>query len=224
MTETGERILFLLKTRGPATAAGLAVRLGISAQAVRERLGLLHQEGLVGYADAAAGRGRPKRRWRLAEKAQSRFPDAHAELAVELISAVRVELGDPALKRLIARRERETAARYLKALSACRRLDLKVAKLAELRSAEGYMAEVQPTPDRTGFLLIENHCPICIAARACQGFCRAELAVFREALGPAAQIERTEHILAGARRCAYRITPRRRKTRAATTTGAGPVR
>lgn len=210
MTGTGERILFLLKTRGGMTAGMLAARLGISAQAVREQLGILQRDGLVAFLDEAAGRGRPKRSWRLAEKAQSRFPDTHAELAVELIDAVRAELGAAALDRLIARRERETAARYVKALSACRRLDLKVARLAELRSAEGYMAEVEPTPDRKGFLLIENHCPICIAARACQGFCRAELEVFREALGPGARVERTEHILAGARRCAYRITRRRR--------------
>ena len=30
--------------------------------------------------------------------------------------------------------------------------------------------------------------------------------VFREALGPEITVERTDHILAGARRCAYRIT------------------
>lgn len=88
-------------------------------------------------------------------------------------------------------------------------------KLSELRSAEGYMAEVQPTPDRKGFLLIENHCPICAAAHACQGFCRAELEIFRDALGDGAEVTRTEHLLAGARRCTYRITPRRRGTRPA---------
>jgi predicted ArsR family transcriptional regulator len=59
-------------------------------------------------------------------------------------------------------------------------------------------------------LLIENHCPICAAARACQNFCRAELEVFRQALGEGAEVTREEHLLLGARRCAYRITPRRR--------------
>ena len=38
-----ERILFLLKTRGPATAPDLAARLGVSAQAVREQLAALAQ-------------------------------------------------------------------------------------------------------------------------------------------------------------------------------------
>jgi predicted ArsR family transcriptional regulator len=210
MSTSRDRVLFLLKSLGAASAATLAGRLGVSAQAAREMLAALHAEGLIAYEDVAEGRGRPKRRWRLTEAAQSRFPDTHAELAVELIGAVRAELGAQALDRLIARRERETAARYGAALAACRRLDLKVMKLAELRSAEGYMAEVKPTEDGRGFLLIENHCPICAAARACQGFCRAELEVFQEALGPAATVERAEHLLAGGRRCTYRITPRRR--------------
>ena len=84
-------------------------------------------------------------------------------------------------------------------------LEARVARLAEIRTAEGYMADWTSDPGG-GFLLVENHCPICAAAAACQGFCRAELQVFREALGPGVKVERTDHILAGARRCAYRIT------------------
>ena len=60
-------------------------------------------------------------------------------------------------------------------------------------------------PDGDGFLLVENHCPICVAATECQGFCRAERDVFARALGPGVSVERTEHIVAGGRRCAYRI-------------------
>jgi predicted ArsR family transcriptional regulator len=53
--------------------------------------------------------------------------------------------------------------------------------------------------------LVENHCPICVAATACQGFCRAELETFRAVLGPDASVERAEHIVAGDRRCVYSI-------------------
>ena len=45
--------------------------------------------------------------------------------------------------------------------------------------------------------------------RTCQGLCRSELAIFQSLL-PSATVERTDHILAGARRCAYRIEPRTR--------------
>lgn len=69
---------------------------------------------------------------------------------------------------------------------------------ATLRSASG-------AP--TGFRATCN--PICAAASHCQGFCRAELDMFRDLLGAAAVVDRIEHLLAGARRCAYRIRPLR---------------
>jgi predicted ArsR family transcriptional regulator len=68
------------------------------------------------------------------------------------------------------------------------------------------MAEVEQAADGS-LLLVENHCPICAAARECQNFCRSELAVFQRVLGPGASVERAEHLLSGARRCAYRIVP-----------------
>ena len=77
--------------------------------------------------------------------------------------------------------------------------------LAEIRREQGYMAECTRMPDGS-ILLAENHCPICAAASICQGLCREELSLFRAVLGDKARVERTDHILAGARRCAYRIT------------------
>lgn len=68
------------------------------------------------------------------------------------------------------------------------------------------MAEVEPG-EHGAFLFVENHCPICVAASECQGFCAAELDLFRSVLGPGVAIEREDHIVAGARRCAYCIRP-----------------
>jgi predicted ArsR family transcriptional regulator len=53
--------------------------------------------------------------------------------------------------------------------------------------------------------LVENHCPICAAARACHGICSGEPELFQAALGDGVRIQRTEHQLAGARRCTYEI-------------------
>ena len=58
-----------------------------------------------------------------------------------------------------------------------------------------------------GWLLVEDHCPICAAAATCQGLCRSELQIFARCLGDGARVERVEHVLAGARRCAYLVTP-----------------
>ena len=67
------------------------------------------------------------------------------------------------------------------------------------------MAQLEELPAE-GYLLIEDHCPICAAAIACQGFCSIELEVFRGLLDDGWQIERQDHLLSGARRCTYRIT------------------
>ena len=97
----------------------------------------------------------------------------------------------------------DQADRYGKRLSKKKGLDAKVAELAAIRSEEGYMAEWQREEDGT-ITLIENNCPICAAAETCQDLCQNELRLFRQLLGPV-EIERQEHILAGQRRCLYRI-------------------
>ena len=114
--------------------------------------------------------------------------------------------GEDGLNRLIHQREKETLKSYRAAMKDTDDLAGKVRALAKQRSAEGYMASVQKQRDGS-FLLIENHCPICIAAKSCQGFCRSELELFQAALGKDVSVKRSEHLLSGARRCAYAISP-----------------
>ncbi|MGB3348700.1 helix-turn-helix transcriptional regulator [Brucella anthropi] len=194
-----------LKMRGAQTAATIGEHLGTTGEAVRQQLVRLAEEGLVSSHSVSQGVGRPSLFWDLTEAGNKRFPDTHADLTVQLLHSVRTILGDDALDTLIAHRETETRRQYqtrLKDLS----LDQRVKELAGIRSAEGYMADAEKRDDGS-WLLIENHCPICAAADACQGFCRSELQVFRAVLGPDVSVNRTEHILAGARRCAYVIAP-----------------
>ncbi len=204
--DSAEKILFALKTRGPQTAADLAGRLGVTAEGARQHLAKLASRGLVDHSDERRGVGRPKRHWALTGAGHARFPDTHSDLTVDLIGAVRSLFGDDGLDRLIARREERQLDGYGDALAGARGLRDRVARLAELRTREGYMAAWTEEADGS-FLLVENHCPICAAATVCQGFCRSELDIFRTVLGPDARVERSEHLLAGARRCAYRIEP-----------------
>jgi len=203
-----DAILFQLKSLGEAQAETLARRLGISAQAVRQRLERLLAEDLVCFSDYARGRGRPRRLWSLAPGAAGLFPDTHAQLTVDLIGSIRRELGEPAFARLLQRRRHDITATYRKRLAGHRTVEGKLRALAELRSAEGYMARLERGPDGE-FLLIEDHCPICAAATHCQGFCSIELDMFRSLLGPAWLVAREDHVLSGARRCSYRVTRRR---------------
>ena len=206
-SRAADRFLALLKTRGPQTSAELGGALGITNEAARQQLVKLAGEGFVESTSQASGVGvgRPVQVWHLTQAGHARFPDAHAELTVQLLRLIQTELGEPALDRLIGARERETLANYSAETADAADLRERVARLAAIRSREGYMAEWQEEPDGT-YLLFENHCPICAAASMCQGFCRAELEVFQAVLGRGAQVTRMEHIPAGARRCAYRIT------------------
>jgi len=201
-----DRILFRLKTAGPQSAVQLAGALGMTPTGARQHLADLAAGGLVEGETTAASRGRPSQTWRLSESGHARFPDRHAELTLDLIRSTEAVFGAAGLDRLIRHREKASRAAYRAAVPAGGPLEERLDALAVQRSAEGYMAAWRREEDGS-FLFIEDHCPICAAATACQGFCRSELQIFRAVLGRDVTVERTEHVLAGGRRCAYRVTP-----------------
>ncbi len=204
MHTSEDRILLALKSKGALSTQTLARQIKLSLAGTRKHLMALTASGLATSEMVASGVGRPKRMWHLTEAAQSRFPDSHVFLTVELIEAARKVFGNDGMERLIVQREAEMRQRYQAAIKGARDMEDKLARLCRLRSEEGYMAEWSSMAPGS-FLLVENHCPICAAARSCQGFCRSELALFEAVLGPRVRIERSEHIVTGARRCAYRI-------------------
>jgi predicted ArsR family transcriptional regulator len=204
-TGTRRKILEMLKRDGPQAAARMAETLGISAMAVRPHLYTLAQEGLVAATSEPTGVGRPSKNWHLTEAAHAFFPQGYAELTAGLMSSVRDVFGDEGLDRLVARRTREQIASYGARMTKAKTLATRLKVLSEIRTEEGYMAEVERAGG--GWLFTENHCPICAVAKSCTGLCTSELELFQNVLGPGVTVERIEHILAGARRCAYRITP-----------------
>jgi predicted ArsR family transcriptional regulator len=203
-SDSGQRVLYTLKSRGPLATSILAHALGITEVGVRQHLAKLHGEGLVGFEDQAGEVGRPKRMWRLTAKGHARFPDTHGDLTVNLIEGIRTVFGEAGLDRLIEARQEAGVASYRQALERHPDLRDRVGVLARLRTAEGYMAEFEMQDDGS-FLLIENHCPICAAAKTCQGFCRSELELFQAALGAGVSVTRQEHLLSEGRRCVYHI-------------------
>lgn len=204
MTGNRQQLLHILKTLGPRSTSTLANRLEMTLAGVRKHLKLLQQDGLVSANDVASGVGRPDQVWRLTQSGHARFPDTHDSLTLDLIGSIRGVFGETGLDKLLAVRETETAKRYARALSKVTSARQKVERLAELRSEEGYMADASELDDKT-WRLAENHCPVCAAARICQGLCRSELAVFRKVLGKSFAVERDEFLMDGARRCSYLI-------------------
>ena len=208
--KTRRAIVKLLKTEGPLGSAQLAERLGLTAMAVRLHLYALQGEGMVTAEDRPVPVGRPAKSWRLTREADRHFPEAYAELSVALIDAMQDTFGAEGLNRVLVSRCARPRDEYTKRIRPADPLEKKLKELARVRTEEGYMAEVRAEEEGGGFLLVENHCPICAAANACQGFCSTELELFRSVLGPGVEVERVEHIVSGDQRCAYRIQPKTR--------------
>ena len=182
----------------------------MTSTAVRQHLDDLERSGLVRRLEAvrSGGRGRPHMPWALTDLATDLFPDRHSDLTVELISAIRTSVGEDGLDAVITERTNNQRKNYSRSLDRADRstVEAQVVALANIRSAEGYMAEVSTGGDGT-VTLTEHHCPICDAAASCQGLCRDELQLFKDVLGPGVAVERVEHLLSGDSRCTYRVTP-----------------
>ncbi|WP_421201678.1 helix-turn-helix transcriptional regulator [Aeromonas enteropelogenes] len=204
MNASTDKILFLLKSHGPQSAAALGEQLQMTSMGARQHLMVLEAEGWVGFSDEARGRGRPVRLWHLTEQAWQRFPDTHSDLTLQLIDNIQQLFGEVGMERLILQREQQQLARYQAHMTQAGLADRLIA-LKALRTREGYMADMRQEEDGS-WLLWESHCPICAAARACRGFCRSELEMFRQLLAPA-EVEREQYLLDGDHRCLYRIRP-----------------
>lgn len=201
--KTRDRIISLLKREGPQDAGVLAARLGVSAMAVRQHLYDLQDQGFVTASEQKGAIGRPTKIWALDAAANDLFPDGHSDFTYDLIGSIRETFGEDGMASLLRNRSEKQIVSYAKRMGEGS-LEVRLERLAAIRSGEGYMAEVAKT-DGGALLLVENHCPVCEAAKACSGLCAEELHVFQECLGEGVVVERTDHILAGARRCAYRV-------------------
>lgn len=198
----GEKLLILLKKHGPMQASEAGEHLGTTGEAARQQFTKLARDGMVEAHSECRGVGRPVQRWHLTALGNKRFPDCHAELMVKILTTIRRELGEDAIGKIITARENEARRDYFDKLQGAETLEERIIRLVAIRTEEGYMAQWEKEPEGS-WLIIENHCPICSAARMCQGFCRAELELFQTVLN--ASVERVEYLLTDSRRCVYRV-------------------
>ena len=198
----GEKLLILLKKHGPMQASEAGEHLGTTGEAARQQFTKLARDGMVEAHSECRGVGRPVQRWHLTALGNKRFPDCPAELTVKILTTIRRELGEDAIGKIITARENEARRDYFDKLQGAETLEERIIRLVAIRTEEGYMAQWEKEPEGS-WLIIENHCPICSAARMCQGFCRAELELFQTVLN--ASVERVEYLLTDSRRCVYRV-------------------
>ncbi|WP_438350277.1 helix-turn-helix transcriptional regulator [Paenibacillus sp. FA6] len=201
---TRRRIIDLLKQEGGMDVMALSSEFMLSGMAVRQHLNTMKEDGLVTHEEEARPMGRPAKLWRLTPEANRFFPSGYSELSVSLINSMKEAFGTEGLDKLLAVRNKNMQDEYLQHLGDASGVREKLDKLADIRTNEGYMAEVKDQGDGS-LLFIEKHCPICEVAIACTGLCKNELNLFQTILGDTVLIEREEYILAGGRNCVYRV-------------------
>ncbi|EDK28783.1 hypothetical protein VSWAT3_16445 [Vibrionales bacterium SWAT-3] len=203
--KTSDKILQTIKRQGAVTAKQLSEEFGMTTMGARQHLQSLEDDGILAFHDVKVKVGRPTRHWSLTQHGHSQFSDRHGELTIQVIDAVENLFGKEGLAKVADEREQHTLKQYQSALSDCENLISKLEKLTQLREEEGYMAELKEHDDH--YILIENHCPICKAATRCPSLCQSELNVFTKLLKDECHVSRTEHIIAGERRCTYTLVP-----------------
>lgn len=204
---TRHEILLLLRKHPGATVSELAARTGLTNMGVRRHLDALAADGLAESTAAATGAvGRPPAAWRLTAAGLETFPRRYDVLVLEVLEDVAEEAGPDVLEAILGRRTEKLAVQYRDELDGCQGLRERVARLAALRDADGYLAEV--IEDDGDLLLVENNCAVHRVARRFPAMCAMELALFRRCLGESAEVTRESHTLSGDAVCCYRITPR----------------
>lgn len=200
-------LIALKKAAQPLTAAELAERFGLTPNALRRHLKALEEAEVVRYRREARGVGGPVYAYSLTASGEALFPNAYADALVAALETLGAERGASSVVELFRRQWKALvaeAAPTFGELPLAERTQL----LAELRSAQGYMAEAVAADERGEVVAVirEHNCAIRAAAERFPEICAAELGFFAETLG--ADVERRAHILSGCNECEYVVRPR----------------
>ncbi|MFT4864085.1 MAG: DeoR family suf operon transcriptional repressor [Ilumatobacter sp.] len=197
------RVLEVLKRHGEATADQLAEALAISPGAARQHLSSLRS---AGYVDARQERGQPGRpadRFHTTDRTEAMFAARPETLSIELL--VDVEEEDPELVARVFERQRLRRVEAVRHHLDGKNLADKVAALAVLLDAEGYLADTDGSNPEC-FHINLHSCPIWNIATQFGQACTSELEFIRDLI-PEARVERVAHKAIGAHTCMYEIHP-----------------
>jgi len=199
-------ILIHLRQAGPTSPDALASALGASRTGVLQQLHALEDAGLVRHAAERHGVGRPRHLYDVTSEAQELFPADYGGFASGLLKAIAAVGGDDLVEQVFAARRRQIGdrarRRFAERLPDDAGLVDRVRVLAVLQDENGYLAETIEREDGA-ILLREHNCAIDKVARRTTAACEAELALFRELLGP--DVTRETHIASGDRCCTYLV-------------------
>ncbi len=206
---TKDDILTYLLKRGEATAHDLAKHFEVSAQAIRRHLKDLETEELIEHRVVQEGMGRPNHLYQVSAKGRDRFPHKYDEFALSLLNTLSETVGKDQVGTLLRKQWERKALEYRDRVGTGHLAD-RVARLVQLRMAEGYMSEWHEVNDGdvrqpgSGYVITEYNCAISHIAESFPSICGHELEMFQMALGDCS-VERTHWLVQGEHRCGYLV-------------------
>ena len=201
---TRRRLLELVATDGPVTAAQLARELALTTAGVRRHLACLESSGQIieqkALHGAPLGRGRPARRFVVATRGQETLPHRYADLATEALAFLATAAGPDALERFAEQRVAALEPRLAAAvLTAGPDVAARAHALARALDDEGYAASARPVPGAAALQLCQGHCPVLDVAAAYPQLCEAETRAFARLLG--VHVQRLSTLTTGGHVC-----------------------
>ncbi len=204
---TRARISRVILEHGPATAAALAARVGLTSAAVRKQLDALLAvgavEGRLRPQHGPRGRGRPARVFALTDRGHAAMTTAYDDLASSALRFL-AEVGGPqAVERFARARVADLERRYLPMIDgAGSDVAARTEALAAALSADGYAASTRP--GGAGTQLCQGHCPVQHVATEFPQLCDAETAVFSRLVG--APVQRLATLAHGEHVCTTHVS------------------
>jgi DeoR family suf operon transcriptional repressor len=199
-------LLVALKRSQPMTAHELGEQFGLTANALRRHLKVLEEDGLVDFAREVRGVGAPVYTYSLTDVGEALFPRRYLSVLETALGALQALSGSGAVTSVLEtewQRLADDAGPVVDALP----LDERVAMVAELLTANGYMAEsvVLTSPEKQAITTLRIHnCALGAIAVHFPEACAVEARVLERLLG--VPLVRGAHRLdGGCGRCEYGI-------------------
>ncbi len=182
VTDTKDReILEHLHRCGEATVQDLCDVLGVTRNAIRQRISRLEASGVIVSDQQSQSRGRPKNVYRVTAEGLHSLGEDYRELAVVLWEAI-VGLEDSTVKeQLISQVRDRLADRFRRKLTEGYSADQRLDQLADEMKSSGFNVE----SDHTAALPIlrETNCPFPMLADVDETICQVERQVLEQVLG-----------------------------------------
>jgi predicted ArsR family transcriptional regulator len=201
---TRERVLSLVASTGPITAADLAASLGVTPAAIRRHLTALLEDGFIADHDKPGpldrGRGRPAKSYVATAEGQRALASAYSDVAVEAVDFLR---SAGSLDAFVSQHQARLEASLASAVDPAAPLAERVETLANVLAEQGYATSVRPGPGGYTVQLCQGHCPVQSIAEAAPEWCEAETRAFSRVLD--VHVQRLSTLARGAHVCTTTI-------------------